>query len=216
MQREATTFIERYRARVNFQAPRAQLQEGISNSRLLQFQQDWLEISCRRKAGLQRSIPALRVPELRDWRFGRALIFTTRWCVAHQTIRIRVLGAESTIEERQNLQTFLSALNEYMDIESDPNFESPEAFRDRLRREAIDKSLIAVPKDKLQTDLEPCSICGEEYYTSTEGGACHRPCMLSRCKHVFGGECIVAWLKDERRNTCLLCRAKVLSVLERN
>ncbi|KAJ8061300.1 hypothetical protein OCU04_010363 [Sclerotinia nivalis] len=77
------------------------------------------------------------------------------------------------------------------------------------RDQAIDNLLIPAPVDE---ESKLCPICNEIYDATTEDGKSltnHGACMLPDCEHVFGRECINIWLKDEEKNTCPMCRAKI-------
>ncbi|KAF7950653.1 uncharacterized protein EAE97_002205 [Botrytis byssoidea] len=77
------------------------------------------------------------------------------------------------------------------------------------RNQAIDELLIPVLIDETQTEWVQCPICNENYDSNAENGASHSACMVPGCKHVFGRECINIWLKQEKKNTCPMCRAKL-------
>ncbi|TGO11500.1 hypothetical protein BTUL_0108g00160 [Botrytis tulipae] len=77
------------------------------------------------------------------------------------------------------------------------------------RNQAIDELLIPVLIDEMQTESVQCPICNEKYDSNAENSASHGACMVPGCKHVFGRECINIWLKQEKKNTCPMCRAKL-------
>ncbi|KAF7886578.1 uncharacterized protein EAF01_011256 [Botrytis porri] len=77
------------------------------------------------------------------------------------------------------------------------------------RNQAIDELLTPVLIDETQAESVLCPICNEKYDSSAENGASHGACMVPDCKHVFGRQCINRWLKEEKKNTCPMCRAAI-------
>ncbi|THV44571.1 hypothetical protein BGAL_0616g00080 [Botrytis galanthina] len=77
------------------------------------------------------------------------------------------------------------------------------------RNQAIDELLTRVLIDETQTEPVLCPICNEKYDSSTEADAFHGACMVPGCKHIFGRGCINRWLKEEKKNTCPMCRAEI-------
>jgi hypothetical protein len=60
------------------------------------------------------------------------------------------------------------------------------------------------------SDFE-CSICKDEYDTSTNHAAVTFSDKRS-CKHVYGQHCIETWLKGDMVNTCCLCRRALFTL----
>ncbi|KAF7860795.1 hypothetical protein EAF04_008313 [Stromatinia cepivora] len=119
--------------------------------------------------------------------------------------------AEEFSEQREGfLHMYMSMLREHhrtaLDSSADP------AINLETRDQAIDNSLIPASVDETQAESGLCPICSEIYDATTEDGkslTSHGACMLRDCKHVFGRECIITWLKEEKKDTCLMCRAKI-------
>ncbi|KAF7895932.1 hypothetical protein EAF00_005947 [Botryotinia globosa] len=102
-----------------------------------------------------------------------------------------------TMDSFYDFYATLSPRQSYADIE------------ENYRNQAIDELLIPVLIDDTQTESVQCPICDEKYDSNAENRASHGACMVPGCKHVFGRECINIWLKQEKKNTCPMCRAKL-------
>ena len=62
--------------------------------------------------------------------------------------------------------------------------------------------------DGVADDDKICNICQEIYL---QGPSPEYPLRLPSCKHVFGRDCIVAWI-NENKNTCPHCRKPILDI----
>lgn len=87
----------------------------------------------------------------------------------------------------------------------------------RMRRKArldLCLSMLHVTTEVALKMLQPegesqCAVCREREVYKLVPGAKHAPVVLGPCGHVFCSVCVRAWVHEQRKHTCPLCRSVI-------